>query len=229
VLYSGSLYGTNGFFKSTDGGVNWTQILSDDIKKYAPYGGFVGGLAMDPNDHMHLLVSWHQVCAAPYSSACYAETMDGGATWTMRNGDASWNGGEGTALAFLDSNTWLFMSSSNGMWRSTDRGATWKAVQGAEISHGAGQMYRTDGGEVFLGSATGVLYSPDAGSTWSVMPKSGTQIHGLASDGTTVWGSSAFPYNAPMMTSGGFLAYDPDHHILYSANYWQGVWRVVVK
>ena len=36
--------------------------------------------------------------------------------------------------------------------------------------------------------------------------------------------------NSPDLSSGGvYLAYDPDHHILYSANYWDGLWRVVVK
>lgn len=254
VLYTFSLYGTNGFFKSTNGGVDFTQILSPTITKYAPYGGFVGGYAMDPGNHLHLLVTWHQVCEAPYTSACFAETKDGGATWTMRNGNPSWNGGEGAAMQFLDSKTWLFSSASNGMWRTTDEGMTWTQVPGATISHGVGQLYHSPNGPYFLGSANGVLYSAD-GATWSLVPNSGNLIAGVVGDGTTVWASAAFPYNpgahpppfqpyvsalesapmmwttfgSPQMTSGGFLAYDPDHHLLYSANYWEGLWRVVVK
>jgi len=23
--------------------------------------------------------------------------------------------------------------------------------------------------------------------------------------------------------------YDPDHHVLYSANHWEGIWRVVIE
>jgi hypothetical protein len=255
VMYTGSLYGTNGLFKSKNGGVDWASILSPDVAKYAPYGGFIGGIAMDPGDHLHLLVTWHASCASPYTSSCFAETKDGGVTWTMRNGDASWTGGEGAAIQFLDSTTWLFSSSSNGMWRSVDEGKTWTKVPGASISHGAGQLYRTDSGAFFLGSATGVLYSPD-GVSWSLVPNSGTLIAGVTGDGETVWTGTAYPYNtdshpaaflpyhtasvsapttwttftSPKMTSGGTrLAYDPSYHVLYSANYWEGVWRVVVK
>jgi hypothetical protein len=245
----------NGFFKSTNGGVDWKQIFTPDIQQYIPYGGFCGGKAMDPGDHLHLIVTFHDVCKAPYNSSCYAETHDGGATWMLRNGDPSWVGGEGSFMQFLNSDSWLFSSQSNGMWRSSDHGATWSKVQGAQISHGAGQLYRDPSGAYFLGSATGVLHSTD-GVTWSVIPNSGSLVSGLVGDGTTLWSSNAFPYNppqrpsaflpyrkassadpthwttfdSPMLTSGGnSLAYDPDHGILYSTNYWAGVYRVVVK
>jgi hypothetical protein len=209
---------------------------------------------MDPNDHQHLLISFHAACASPYNSACYAETTDGGDTWTMRNGDASWTGGEGTSIQFLDSTHWLFSSQSNGMWLTADSGATWQQVPGASISHGSGQLVRTSNG-YFLGSADGVLYSPD-GASWSLVPNSGALIAGMTTDGTTLWASNAYPYGigqhpaafepyytakvsdpqtwtkftSPQMTSGGgHMAYDPDHHLLYSANYWEGLWRVVVS
>src|SRR5882672_8796836 len=110
VMYTGSLYGTNGLFKSTDGGVNWKSILTPEVQKIAPYGGFVGGLDIDPRNHLHILVTWHEVCAAPYNEACYAETFDGGTTWTLRNGQKGWIGGEGTQLGFLDENRWYFNS-----------------------------------------------------------------------------------------------------------------------
>jgi len=259
VLYTGSLYGTNGFFKSTDGGVSWTQKLTPDIQKVAPYGGFIGGMDMDPgpapNANRHLLVAWHQECAAPFNKACYAETTDGGESWTMRNGDPTWAGGEGTSLQFLDSTRWLFSSSSNGLWITKDSGKTWNKVPSGMISHGSGELFRTKGGSFFLGSATGVLYS-QTGDDWALVPNSGTLIAGVTGNGTHVWTSSAFPYNPdartapsvryrvadesdPMtwsnfdsaaMTSGGTaLAYDPDHKLLYSANYWDGLWRVVVE
>lgn len=138
VMFTGSLYGPNGLFKSTNGGVNWAESLTPEVKKYAPYGGFVGAISMDPDDPKHLLVAWHAECAAPYTKSCYAETTDSGVTWTLRNGDPSWAGGEGSALQFLTSDRWLFSSSSNGMWLSVDRGKTWNKVQGAQISHGAG-------------------------------------------------------------------------------------------
>jgi hypothetical protein len=255
VIYASSLYGPNGLFKSENGGVDWKQILSEEVVKYAPYGGFIGGTSMDPNDHLHLLVAWHAVCVAPYNALCYAETKDGGKTWTLRNGEAFWQGGEGASLQFLDSKTWLFSSQSNGMWRSVDEGKTWTQLSGVTVSHGAGQLYHASSGAYFLGSATGVLYSPD-GATWSLVPNSGNNVSGVAGDGTSVWTGSAYPYNkdshpapfypylkateaapttwttlqSPALSSGGSrMTYDPDHKVLYSANHWDGIWRVVVK
>jgi hypothetical protein len=256
VMYTGSLYGTNGLFKSIDGGVNWKSILTPEVQKIAPYGGFVGGLDMDPNNHLHVLVTWHADCAAPYTKACYAETFDGGTQWTLRNTQASWIGGEGTQLGFLDSDRWFFNSVSNGMWVSPDQGVTWNKIPDIQVSHGRGQLVRiTPKGPFFMAGAVGVLFSAD-GNSWQLQANSGSLIQGLASDGTTVWSSSAFPYGdgqhpspaqhyrsaqvtapgtwsqftAPNLSSGGsVLAYDPDHHLLYSANYWDGLYRVVVK
>jgi hypothetical protein len=255
VLYTYSLYGENGFFKSTDGGVNWAQILTPNITDYAPYGGFVGGIDIDPNDSLHLLVGWHAECASPYNKSCYAETTDGGETWTMRNGREEWIGGEGASLQFLDSTTWLFSSSSNGMWRTTDSGENWASVGGASISHGAGQLYITPEQHYFLGTAGGVMYSVD-GEEWSLVANTGNHVHSVIGDGTSVWSSTAYPYNpgdhpdphqpykqattadplnwttmeSPMLTSGSAeLAFDADHRVLYGTNYWEGVWRVVVE
>ncbi len=255
ILYTGSLYGTNGLFKSINGGVDWTQILNGEVRAGAPYGGFVGHIDMDPSDHLHLLVAWHAECAAPHTKSCYGETKDGGATWKMRDGRTEWIGGEGAALQFLTSTTWLFSSSSNGMWRSVDSGGTWTSIPDATIAHGSGQLFRTSKGAYFLGSANGMLYSPD-GAKWSLVPGSGRLIQGVAGDDTHVWSSEAYPYNppdrpapffpyhqavqaaplawttldSPKMSSGGAtLAYDADHHLLYSANYWEGLRRVVAE
>jgi hypothetical protein len=256
VLYANSLYGINGFFKSTNGGVDWTQVLSEEVRMYAPYGGFVGGIAIDPDDHLHVLVSWHQVCGAPYTSACYAQTRDGGATWVMRDGDPSWQGGEGAFLDMLGGNVWLFSSASNGLWRSTDQGESWAKIPDVQVAHAGGQLYRSPNGDVFLGSGNGVLHSEDAGLTWTLLPGSGSLVSGVAGDGRNIWSSSSYPYNpgdrpgphapfmrategdprswssfdSPEMTSGANrMFYDPDHKLLYTANWWEGVKRVVVE
>lgn len=255
VLYANSLYGINGFFKSTNGGVDWEQILSEEVRMYAPYGGFVGGIAIDPDDHLHVLVSWHQVCGPPYTSACYAQTRDGGETWVMRDGDPSWNGGEGAFLDMLGGGVWLFSSASNGLWRSTDEGESWTRIPDVSIAHAGGQLYRSPNGGIFLGSGSGVLHSEDEGLTWTLLPGSGSLISGVAGDGRRIWASSAYPYNpsdrpgphepflhateadpsnwsrfdSPMVTSGANrMVYDADHKLLYTANWWEGVKRVVV-
>jgi hypothetical protein len=256
IMYTMSLFGAFGFFKSTDGGVNFTSMFPASIAASIPNGGFVGSYDMDPTNHLHLLAGFHAACSAPFNAECYVETHDGGVTWTIRNGLPSWDGGEGVSLMFLDGNRWLFTSQTNGMWVSKDQGQTWTQTPGAQIAHGTGHLLRMADGSFFYTTANGVMFSPD-GNSWSLIPNSGNLLQGIATDGSTVWVSQSFPYNpdshpapaqrywsapvsnhttwttvsgSPSTSSGGtWLAYDPAHHLLYSANYWDGLWRVVVK
>ena len=46
----------------------------------------------------------------------------------------------------------------------------------------------------------------------------------IADDGLT-WTQM----DSPMLSNGGQLAWDPDHHLLYSSNGGEGMWRVVVQ
>jgi hypothetical protein len=254
VLYTPQGYGQSGVFKTSNGGVDWDQVLTPNITQFAPNGGFVGGIAMDPGQPLHLLVGWHAECSAPYTKACYAETWDGGVTWTMRNGDPSWAGGEGTRFDIVDTNTWLFNSESNGMWVSTNAGTSWTKIDGIGGAHAGGQLYRAADGNLYMGSVNGVMRSPDNGLTWSVMPDSGTLVFGVVGDGTKLYTSRYFPFNAPganpwqpyastsetapgiwqtmdspLMKNGGPMVYDPIHQIIYSSNLNAGVWRMVVR
>ncbi len=254
VLYAPQGYGQSGVFKTTNGGVDWDQILTSNITSVAPYGGFVGGIAMNPGRPSHLLVSWHAECSAPYTKACYAETQDSGASWTMRNGDPSWAGGEGTRFDIVDANTWLFNSESNGMWVSLNQGTSWTKINGVGGAHAGGQIYRAIDGKLYMGSAGGVIVSADNARTWSVMPNSGALVFGVIGDGTTLYTSAYFPYNppgvapwrpyaatsettpgtwrtlvSPLMKNGGPMAYDPVHRIIYSTNLNAGIWRMVVR
>jgi hypothetical protein len=255
VLYTNSGFGVSGVFKSTNAGVDWEQVLTGDAAKVAPYGGFMGTYSMDPGDHRHILASFHAACSAPMASACFVETKDGGATWTARNGDPSWNGGEHTILEFLDSTTWLF-GNQDGMWRSTDSGTTWKQLSGKHSIVHHQQLYRPKPGVYFQTSVEGLIYSNDNGVSWSLLAGSPQAAVGVVGDGVSVFTSRAGPWQvpggtpdkpyftvseanptaqpmakmeSPMMVDGGlFMAYDPDHHIVYSSNFPAGVWRVVV-
>ena len=254
VLYTPQGYGESGVFKTTNGGVDWDQVLTPNITSAAPYGGFVGGIGMDPSNPAHLLVGWHAECSPPNTKACYAETKNGGVSWTMRNGDPSWGGGEGTRYDILDANTWLFNSESNGMWVSANQGASWSKVQGVNGSHAGGEIYRSANSTLYMGTVDGVMRSIDRGLTWSKLPDSGSFVFGVIGDGTKLYTSSYFPFNAPgpapwrpyastseaqpatwttmdspLMKNGGGLAYDPVHHILYSSNLNAGMWRMVVR
>jgi len=256
VLYANSGYSSSsGAWKSTNGGVDWKALwppADPELAKVVQYN-FVHKIRIDPYDHQHLLVSFHAACNAPYNSACIAESKDSGATWKIVNGSASWSGGEDQTVWFLyNSQTWLYASQSNGMWRTGDGGATWKMIDAAWGAHNGGQLYRAKNGVFYHADpAAGVLRSPD-GITWSRTTGTGRGTIGLTGDGSHLYASHGpyaedpayLPYysssesdgqawtrlTSPLLSTGGYeLAYDPDHHLLYSTNATAGFWRVVVE
>jgi hypothetical protein len=254
VIFTNQGYGASGVFKTTNGGVDWDQVLTSNVTSVAPYGGFVGGISMDPNDSRHLLVGWHADCPPPHSKACFAETRDGGVSWAISDGDPSWVGGEWTGYQILDAKIWIFYSESNGLWRSSDGGESWQRIPSASVLHGHGQLYRAKNGSFYFGTAHGIMHSAD-GVSWAMLPSSGNFIMGLVGDGTTLYASNAFPYNppgaeqylpyvfgaerpssrftrlnSPMMRNGGTeLHLDAMRHILYSTNLNAGLWRMVTQ
>jgi hypothetical protein len=258
ILYTNSGYGakSNGAYKSTNGGVDFEQLWppADPAQAKIVDYNFVGGIAMDPSDRTHLLITFHAKCASPHTEACFGESKDSGATWRMVDGQAGWVGGEGQAVYFLnDSKTWLWGSQSNGLWRTSDAGATWQAVTDKMAQgHGAGQMYHSKAGVFYLPVLNGVLRSTD-GVEWNIVPNSGNVMAGLVGNGTTMYASRGFPWDpstnlylpfwsspesdgqhwtqmdSPKLSNGGELQYDSAHHILYSADGGAGFWRVVTE
>jgi hypothetical protein len=257
VLYANSGYGdmSNGAFKSTDGGVDWQQIWpsADPTQANIVQYDFVMLIAMDPTNHLHLLLSFHASCSAPYNSACFAESQDGGATWIMHNGLANWAGGEAQTIYFLDnSTTWLWASGTDGLWRTSDSGANWTQVDPNAGGHNSAPLYHAHDGSFYLSLNSGILRSTD-GVNWSrVLSQTTLDITG---NGMTLFASVGFPWNpgqgpapyepfwrspesdgrnwtqipSPSLSNGGRLAYDVDHSILYSSNLDAGFWRVVIQ
>ncbi|HEV8247166.1 MAG TPA: hypothetical protein VGP93_15420, partial [Polyangiaceae bacterium] len=74
VVYMNNGYGISGVFKTTNGGVHWTQIITPDAKAALQYGGFVENIAIDRSDHLHVTVTPHFSCESPHSSSCLVET-----------------------------------------------------------------------------------------------------------------------------------------------------------
>jgi hypothetical protein len=82
---------------------------------------------IDPQNHLHILLTFHEACLPPHSTTCIVESKDGGGSLEIHDGKAGWNGGEGQVIFFLDSpTTWLWGSQTNGFWRTPDSGRTWK-------------------------------------------------------------------------------------------------------
>jgi len=256
VVYTNSGYGSNGLFKSLDGGVNWVDVWSQasqpELAQAFTYN-FANVVALDPKNHQHILLTYHEACLPPHPATCIAESLDAGSSWRLIDGEPSWNGNEGQVIFFLDdSNTWLWGSQTNGFWRSGDSGASWTAVPGMTTSHLQGsQLLRAQDGTFFVAGADGIWRSPDgAASTWTPVPDTGPIVGGLVSNGTTMFTSTCYfadfcnprylvsaeadgdawtAIPSPTMSQGGTLGYDKAHSLLYSSNLDAGLWRVVVK
>jgi hypothetical protein len=256
VVYTNSGYGSNGLFKSLDGGVNWIDIWSlksqPELGKSFQYN-FANVIAIDPSNHLHILLTFHEPCLAPHAATCIVETMNGGTTWSIIDGQPGWDGNEGQVIFFLnDSKTWLWGSQSNGFWRTGDSGQSWQAISGMTTSHlQSSELVRTKNGTFFVAGSDGIWRSPDgAVSTWKLVPDTGPIVGGLVTDGTNMYASTCYFQNfctprylkspesdgqkwtvmpsPSTMTMGGTMGYDAGHHLLYSSNLNSGMWRVVV-
>jgi hypothetical protein len=258
VLYAVNGAGTYsaGVFKSTNGGVDWMHVWPPENAAPNQYAGapdFVANLMLDPYDHQHLLIDFHTNCTTPYVGLCLGESLDGGMTWRIANGDpamGSYSAHDSRSYLVptpsTTSTTWLF-GTMGGLWRTSDGGGSWTMVS-SNIFHGS--LYETTDGTLYLGGTQGVLHSTD-GIAWTNVPNSGQLIGGITSDGNSLYASSlascidvgqnlqtyessaandgtswmAMP--SPGMTQGGGqLGYEADHHVLYSSNCAQGLWRV---
>jgi hypothetical protein len=195
--YGGEADGVSslGVFKSTDGGVNWQQLFPQDI--LSTTAGSIEKIAMDPTNHLHLLVSFHGACAnSPNGGGtwgCLAETRDAGTTWTLANSAEEWTEGDGQTI--LDDKTWFFGSLfgtsgvPGGIWRTTNGGASWDNVYVGDAS----AVYIAPDGTFFSAGGQGVLRSSD-GVSWTRFDSSpqGASVNGscpITSDGKSLFAS----------------------------------------
>ncbi len=139
IIYESCIRGSGlGFWKSVDGGVNWTNYFvapsgSGRQDYYPP--------VVDPYNANHLLMAGHEM-------DYLVQSVDGGQTWTNvpLNSGMLEGGGTGaiffinTGTASTTQKTWLWMaqgtSGTYGTWRTVNGGATWVQVDKNEHPHG---------------------------------------------------------------------------------------------
>jgi len=244
TVYTNSGYGSNGLFKSTNGGVDWEGIWpppeQPELGEAFTYN-FANVVAIDPSDHEHVLLTFHESCLPPHPSTCIAETFDAGASWRLIDGDPSWNGNEGQVIFFLeDSETWLWGSQTNGFWRVENSGESFEAIPGMTTSHLQGsQLVQTEDGRYFVAGADGVWRSDDGtADSWSLIPDTGPIVGGLVLHEGTLYASTCYfgdfcedprflkstddgetwdDMGGPVLDMGGTFAFDPGHGVLYSS------------
>jgi hypothetical protein len=250
VLYAVSGYGAQSLWKTTDGGHSWSDVLAgSEYAAHADYR-FVNNVSLDPTDHLHVVVSTHGGCSAPYAPSCIAETTDGGSSWRVLTAPEAWF--EGGGLVVVKGGLWIWCGSS--MMVTKDAGKSWS--QDALVGGGSCEAEYTirpfvpaANGKYYLGSRSGVLQSAD-GAKWEhvsttsgnmVMIAQGSQrvfaanqwqpsIRSAKLDDDQTWSDLATPPQISQGSDGGipFLAYDDTHGILYASMFSGGVARMVV-
>lgn len=133
VAAMGHLWGPNrerGVYKTTDGGTTWKKVLYVDQNT-----GFAD-LAMDPSDSLILYAAAYEHRRLPYyfssggpGGGLY-KTVDGGETWTKLTSDLPEGvmGRIGIDVSRSNPNVVyvLIEHEDGGIWRSEDKGKTWK-------------------------------------------------------------------------------------------------------
>jgi hypothetical protein len=251
IMYSSPLYGTDlSLFKSTNGGVDWDSVMppGGNVAKALQYM-FFQDLSIDPTDHLHLVVTFHVDCVAPYSALCMAESKDGGGTWRVFNGPPQLTGWtEDAGPVVLNETTFFFGAPFAGLFRTTDSGATWTQV----APQGYHRFYASSAGWTYMGSAQNGIYrsrdpasSDPSLSAWTVIPNTLTTVGGaLIGDGQRIFaaarsyeqdgttqesdGLTWTPFTPASLSYGStWFNYDPVHHALYSTNTNAGLWRYI--
>jgi hypothetical protein len=250
VLYAVSGYGAESLWKTTDGGTSWKDVLAgSEYNAHADYR-FVNNVSEDPTDHLHVVVSTHGGCSAPYAPSCIGETKDGGTTWKVLTAPEGWN--EGGGLILVKGGLWIWCGSV--MMVTSDGGGTWAkdALAGGgscEAEYTIRSFVPAANGKYYLGSRAGVLRSADGAKWEHVKNTSGTMvmiaqgskqvfaadqwrpsIKSASLDSDETWGDIPAPAQISMGSDGGipFLAYDDAHGILYASMFSGGVARMVV-
>ena len=185
VLYANSGYGTSGILKSTNGGVDWDQFLSPDVAKNFIFGGFVGGIAMDPTNHAHLILWPHFNCCDDAGTTCndncLLESENSGGSWTRIDVDGG-TAQEGYGMMIVrdpsspdNSKHWFLAETFGGLYETTDEGLSWHLVANAS-GYAYPSIYVAPDNSYSVPAAFNVIESDSGGSTWAEIPGSPARI-----------------------------------------------------
>ncbi len=214
--------------------------------------GFVARVALDPTNHQHVIINFHDNCTKGHTPVCFGESKDGGTTWNVLDFPTSLqNGwGEGTAVWPIDATHWLFEDWN--LYYTGDAGQNWKEVDTGGYAAIQGPFTKSPDGTFFIPSANGVISSPD-GENWTKIDNSGGPFDAISACGDSVYALVGFQppttptiawsanYKTPskwaavaadaipqpIPAGGNSMECDHDHQIVYSAILATGLWRMV--
>ncbi len=152
-----------GIFRSTDGGVSWTPVVSASDATFS----FVDVYDIDID------LQKPDVLYAAISGLGVAHSTDGGISWTRLPPDASPTASAITHVLVRRTagNELLYGTAAGAIFRSSDHGATWNQVRrGLDVDRIFSlESFRKGSETVYAGTMTGVIRSTDFGTTWTVV------------------------------------------------------------
>jgi hypothetical protein len=246
--------GHGGVFKSTDGGVNWTNYhLTPGPANDAPDDLY--DMDVDPYDSNHLIAGFHERPGV-------AESTDGGASWKL----IATQGGGSIYPFFIDTGTaeetrrtWFAQSQVDfgtaTLWRTTDSGTSWTTPTGSfSHLHGGVQIFRASDGTIYAPGLGGMHKSVDHGVTWKNLYQGNPT--GVVGTPNFLYGSQAagwpekpgdanpalmiaprsadetwMPMTAPAAMFDGWkrasVTFDGTHYVIVAGSWRAGIWRYV--
>jgi len=155
TIYSNSLYGASGLWKSTNGGRDWIDVWVSvrasngvtDIKNTV--GADVGVPVVDPLDSQHLIIGMHG--SMTHADHIF-ESINGGATWIDRGPVGMTN----LSVFLIDRTTWIVQGdyfASGNTRRTRNSGASWEVIGPMAHAHGGASLLNLGNGELYLGAS----------------------------------------------------------------------------
>lgn len=185
-------WGPLGVFRSTDGGLSWTQLTNGLPNQAAT------DLAMDPSNPNILYAAIGRIFGAA-ENGIYKST-DGGNSWTKLGGGLPTSGVGRISIAIAPSNPSRLYTlitraadsrgggaSTLGAYRSDDGGATWTSLPIGNIQATYGwylsvvAVHPTNPDIVLMGGVD-LVRSTDAGRNWSYVTPPHVDMHAIAWD-----------------------------------------------
>lgn len=167
TIYLGAPNG--GLWKSKDDGATW-QPLTDNLPRIG-----IGAIAIDPKNTKVIYLGMGDDEASDCPSIGIMKSVDGGLSWNLTGLTFTATGGTNVKCTDViispDNSQVLWASTSNGLYKTTDAGATWKQtltgnIKGMNLKPGnaatlyavtTNKFYRsTDGGETFTAITSGL-------------------------------------------------------------------------
>jgi hypothetical protein len=248
-VYVANGYGSNpALFRSTNGGVDFVPLQTDPSNQV----GFVQAIALEPANPSHVAVTYHEDCPSPHNSNCLSSSTDAGETWELFNGPSDVGGWrEAASLTVLGPESYLY-GCDGGVYFTSNGGSSWTKVLDGIFGRYAGSTDLAPDRSLYLGNGAGIWVSTDSGAagplgkSWSLLAGSPNPVTNLIDDGIRIFGATIngppffaadldAPGNwthldSPGVTSGSNqMAYDVTHHVLYSANFGNGLMRMVTQ